>query len=95
MKIMYTPADGAAAYEIDADRHGSYTIRLNRKVIRRVTAVTTYLDRPRWGSRKLESEALSDAKCYLESLAAPDPAFAFAAQRLRLPSFGSGRPARS
>lgn len=63
MRIMYTPNEGTGpAFEIEADRHGSYTIRLDGKVIRRVTALTNYVGKPRWGSRKLESEAIDDAK---------------------------------
>lgn len=63
MRIMYTPRNCAGPeYEIEADRHGSYCIRLNGKVVRRVTALTTYVGRPRWGSKKLEAEAIEDAK---------------------------------
>ena len=63
MRLMYTPHEGAGpAFEIEADRHGSYTIRLNGKVVRRKTALTNYLDKPRWGSKKLETEAIEDAK---------------------------------
>ena len=63
MQMMYTPQDGTGPeFEIEADRHGSYTIKLNGKVIRRVTALANYLGKPRWGSRKLEAEAIEDAK---------------------------------
>jgi hypothetical protein len=86
MSIIYSPSsDSQLSYQIEADRHGSYTILLQGKVIRRVTALTNYLDKPRWGSRKLEAEAIQDAKCYVESLSAPDPGSAFAQRR-----FGSG-----
>jgi hypothetical protein len=63
MRIMYTPNDGTGpAFEIEADRHGSYTIKRDGKVIRRVTALTNYVGRPRWGSKKLEAEAFEDAR---------------------------------
>jgi hypothetical protein len=63
MRMMYTPQPGTGPeFEIEADRHGSYTIKLDGKVVRRVTALTNYLGRPRWGSRKLEAEAIQDAK---------------------------------
>jgi hypothetical protein len=63
MKVMYTAKDGAGpTYEIEADRHGNYTIRLGTAVVKRVSSVTTYFDKPRWGSRKLEERAIEDAK---------------------------------
>lgn len=49
-------------FQIESDRHGSYSIRLHGTLARRVTAVTHYPGRPRWGSRKLEAEAIEDAK---------------------------------
>ena len=59
MRMIYSPANGdGAPFEIEADRHGSYSIRFDGKVIRRVTAITSYPGRPRWGSRKLELEAI-------------------------------------
>lgn len=68
MKMMYASKDGAGpTYEIETDRHGSYTIRLEGRVIRRVTAVTNYFGKPKWGSRKLEQDALEDAKAAIES----------------------------
>lgn len=50
------------AYEIEADRHGNYTIRLEGKVVKRVTSLTNYVGRPKWGSRKLEMGAIEEAK---------------------------------
>lgn len=70
MRTMYTPqGDTGPAFEIDADRHGSYTIRVNGKVVRRVTALTNYVGKPRWGSRKLEAEALEDARRAIDHMA--------------------------
>lgn len=75
MRIIYTPAGGPGPeFEIEADRHGSYTIRFNGKVVRRVTALTNYLGKPRWGSRKLETEALEDAKRDVDALMRGHPA---------------------
>jgi hypothetical protein len=63
MRMKYQPQDGSGPeFEIEADRHGSYTIRLNGQVVRRVTALTNYLGKPRWGSSKLQAEAIEDAK---------------------------------
>jgi hypothetical protein len=63
MRIMYTPSNcSGPEFEIDADRHGNYTIKLEGRVVRRVTALTHYLGKPRWGSKKLEADALEDAK---------------------------------
>lgn len=67
MKVTYNSRDGSAVYEIEADRHGSYTVRHEGRVVKRVTAVTQYMDRPRWGSRKLELAAIEDAKAAIES----------------------------
>lgn len=69
MKVTYTRSKGAGlSYEIDADRHGSYTISLQGKVIKRVSALADYLDKPKWGSRQLEAGAIEDAKNAIESL---------------------------
>lgn len=63
MKITYVSRGGTGPeYEIDADRHGNYTITLGGKVVKRVTSVTNYLGKPKWGSRKLERDAIEDAK---------------------------------
>lgn len=63
MKISYAANGGAGpVYEIEADRHGNYTIRLDGAVVKRVTSVTSYFDKPRWGSRKLELRAIDEAK---------------------------------
>lgn len=68
MKTEYTGGQGAGpTYDIEADRHGNYTIRLQGKVVKRVSALSSYLDKPRWGSRKLEAEAINDAKLAIES----------------------------
>lgn len=55
-------------YEIETDRHGSYTIRIGGQLVRRLTALTSYPGRPRWGNRKMETEALEDARRYIDSL---------------------------
>lgn len=68
MKITYTGKSGAGAtYEIDADRHGNYTITKAGKVVKRVSAITSYLGKPRWGSAKLEQDAVEDAKAAIEA----------------------------
>lgn len=68
MKIAYASKDGAGpAYEIEADRHGNYTIRQDGNVVKRVTSVTSYPGRPRWGSRKLELDAIEEAKAAIEA----------------------------
>ena len=68
MKIMYAANEGAGpSYEIETDRQGSYTIRHDGRVVKRVTSVTTYFSRPRWGSRKLELAAIDEAKAIIDS----------------------------
>jgi hypothetical protein len=70
MKVTYggkSANDGGKAasaelYEIESDRHGNYTIRLGGKVVKRVTSLTNYVGRPKWGSRKLEVGAIEEAK---------------------------------
>jgi hypothetical protein len=69
MKVEYSRNEGAGpTYEIDADRHGNYTIKLQGKVIKRVTVLSSYQGKPRWGSSKLEADAIEDAKRAIESL---------------------------
>lgn len=68
MQLTYISQGGTGpAYEIEADRHGSYTIRRDGAVVKRVTALRSYLDRPRWGSRKLELAAIEEAKAMIET----------------------------
>lgn len=63
MKTMYSRSEGAGpTYEIEADRHGNYTVKLAGKVLKRVSALATYRGKPAWGSRKLEADAIQDAK---------------------------------
>ena len=63
MKIEYVTPDGVSPpYEIEADRHGNYTVKREGKVVKRVTAVTNYWGKPKWGSKKLELSAVDDAK---------------------------------
>jgi hypothetical protein len=69
MKIEYVTQDGVTPpYEIEADRHGNYTVKQAGKVVKRVTAVTNYVGKPRWGSKKLEQMAIEDAKRAVEAL---------------------------
>lgn len=71
MRLTYTPKDHPESeFEIEADRHGSYAIRFNGKVIRRVTALADYVGKPKWGSRKLETGAIEDAKRDIEAYVA-------------------------
>ena len=67
MKIEYVSSSGGSAYEIEADRQGNYTIRCGGRVVKRVTSVTSYVGRPRWGSRKLELAAIEEAKAAIEA----------------------------
>jgi hypothetical protein len=68
MKIAYDTVGGhGPTYEIEADRHGNYTIRCEGKVVKRVTSVSSYVGRPRWGSRKLELAAIEEAKAMIEA----------------------------
>jgi hypothetical protein len=40
MNSSYTRSTGAGlTYDIEADKHGSYTVKLNGKVVKRVTAL--------------------------------------------------------
>ena len=68
MKIMYAANGGAGpTYEIEADRQGNFTIRREGKLLKRVSSVTNYVGKPRWGSRKLELAAIEDAKGVIDS----------------------------
>ena len=53
-------------YEIETDRFGNYTIRTGGRVVKRVTSVTDYVGKPKWGSKKLELSAIDDAKAAIE-----------------------------
>lgn len=65
-------------FVIEADRHGNYAIRHHGRLVRRVTALTHYPGKPRWGSRKLEADAAADARrdidAFLASTEARRPA---------------------
>jgi len=68
MKIMYAANDGAGpTYEVESDRQGNYTIRREGKVLKRVSSVTNYVGKPRWGSKKLELAAIDDAKAVIDA----------------------------
>lgn len=67
MNSSYTRSTGAGlTYDIEADKHGNYTVKLNGKVVKRVTALRHYLGKPRWGSKKLEADANEDARKAIE-----------------------------
>lgn len=67
MKTTYSGREGSGpTYEIESDRHGSYTVRLDGKVVKRVSALASYRGKPTWGSRKLEEDAIEDAKKAIE-----------------------------
>ena len=69
MKVSYTRTKGAGlTYDIEADRHGNYAVLLDGKVVKRVTALSNYLGKPRWGSKQLEVDAIKDAKQSIEEL---------------------------
>jgi hypothetical protein len=68
MKMTYVSKGGnGPAYEIEADRHGSYTIRCEGRVVKRVTAVSNYMGKPWWGSRKLQQAAIEEAKALIDA----------------------------
>lgn len=69
MRVSYTRKKGEGlTYDIEADRHGSYTITLEGKVVKRVTALPNYLGKPKWGNKQLEIGAIEDAKDSIERL---------------------------
>jgi hypothetical protein len=68
MRFEYKRQSGSGlTYEVEVDRHGSYAIKLNEKVLKRVTALPKYVGKPRWGSKKLEADAADDAINAIES----------------------------
>ena len=72
MRISYVSVSWPdTTYEIEGDRFGNYTIKVGGRVIKRVTSVTEYMDRPKWGSRKLELNAIEDAKAAIERFKSP------------------------
>jgi len=68
MHIEYSRDKGKGpTYEIEADRHGNYTIKLGGRVLKRVSSLARYVGKPRWGSKKLEENAIEDAKQAVEA----------------------------
>ena len=55
-------------YLITADRHGSMQITLGGKVLKRVTVPQDYYGKPRWGTKKLEADAIEEAKAWIEAM---------------------------
>ena len=58
-------------YEIESDRFGNYTIKVEGRVIKHVTSFTEFLGRPKWGSKKLELNAIEDAKAAIAKFKSP------------------------
>lgn len=72
MRITYVSETWPdTTYEIETDRFGNYTIRSGGRVIKRVTSVTEYLGKPKWGSKKLEQSAIEDAKAAIAAFRSP------------------------
>ena len=72
MRITYISESWPeTTYEIESDRFGNYTIKVEGRVIERVTSVTKYLGRPKWGSKKLELNAIEDAKAAIAKFKSP------------------------
>jgi hypothetical protein len=67
MRILYVSNTWPdTTYEIEADRFGNYTIKAGGRVVKRVTSVTEYVGKPKWGSKKLEMNAIEEAKTAIE-----------------------------
>ncbi|GAB3652982.1 hypothetical protein [Ramlibacter alkalitolerans] len=72
MRITYVSESWPeTSYEIESDRFGNYTIKAGGRVIKRVTSVTEYLGKPKWGSKKLELSAIDDAKAAIAKFKTP------------------------
>jgi len=68
MKMMYAANGGAGpTYEVEADRQGNFTIRREGRLLKRVSSVTNYVGKPRWGSRRLELAAIEDARNLIDT----------------------------
>ena len=53
MNSSYTRSTGAGlTYDIEADKHGNYTVKLDGKVIKRVSALASYLGKPQMGQQE-------------------------------------------
>jgi hypothetical protein len=69
MKATYTRKQGRMlTYEIEADLHGSYTISLAGKPLKRFAVPQDYYGKKRWGSKAQAERAIEDAKRAIESL---------------------------
>jgi len=72
MQITYVSESWpGTTYEIESDRFGNYTIKAGGRVIKRVSSVTEYLGKPKWGSKKLEANAIEDAKAAIANFKSP------------------------
>jgi hypothetical protein len=60
-----------STYEIETDRFGNYTIRSAGRVVKRVTSLTEYVGKPKWGSKELELKAVEDAKAAIDGFRSP------------------------
>lgn len=68
MKMMYAANGGTGpTYEIEADRQGNFTIRREGRLLKRVSSVSNYVGKPRWGSKRLELAAVEDAKNLIDT----------------------------
>jgi hypothetical protein len=68
MKVVYRRTTGLQlVYTIEADRHGTYSIRLGDKLLRHVQAPSDFIGKKRWGSKAQEA-ALVVAKADIDVL---------------------------
>jgi hypothetical protein len=69
MKATYTrPTGKQLTYDIEADVHGSYTISLAGKVLKRHAVPQDYYGKKRWGSKRQAEEAIAEAKRAIDAL---------------------------
>lgn len=69
MKVEYTRSTGKGlTYTIEADRHGSYWISLEGKVVRTVAMPQDMYGKSRFGSKRKELAAVAQAQADIEAL---------------------------
>lgn len=68
MQTTYVSMGGnGPTYEIESDRHGNFTIRQGGRVVKRVSSVSSYPGKPRWGSKKMELAAIEEGKALIDA----------------------------
>ena len=65
LSVGFFGGEGFIMQKLDGD--GLAFVHAGGTVVKRVTSVTSYFDKPRWGSKKLEQRAVEEAKAAIDA----------------------------